>query len=518
MAQLGRYQIERLLAKGGMAEVFLGRAEGPAGFAKNVVIKRIRPQYALEPAFVQMFLDEARLAALLNHPNIAQVFDFGQDQGDYFIAMEYIEGESLRVLHGHFLSEKRLIPQRFVLQILIGACEGLHYAHQLGDAHGASHNIVHRDISPDNILVSLTGTAKIVDFGIAKAASSTQDKTGIGTLKGKRSYVSPEQILGERLDRRIDVYAMGVTLFELLTGRRPFIAEGDGELLQSILKDPTPEAAKLNPEVPEPLSKIVAKAMARNREERYQDARSLQTALEEVQAASGKKMTSAGLTQLVAGVSTSRKARLGSKAVPGSPLPADRGAVVLGRSPALVEQLNPADIPGVAPSRSFAAESVPGGAAGEESSSPMPTDPGPPFFGPTPAPTGLPPDDTTERLTVPAKLEADAEPEKVSPSEEPTLIDAHVPTPPPAPPKAAAPPSEPAPRTVSERHPGREPSTKVPGERAVPAVRRGWRGVAVAFGIGGGLAAAALAIWLVRQRRPATPATPATPTAETKRK
>ena len=127
------------------------------------------------------------------------------------------------------MAEKRLIPQRFVLQILIGACEGLHYAHQLADAHGASYNIVHRDISPDNILVSLTGTAKIVDFGIAKAASSTSQQTGVGVLKGKRSYVSPEQIQGDRLDRRIDVYAMGVTLFELLTGRLPFVGNSDSE-------------------------------------------------------------------------------------------------------------------------------------------------------------------------------------------------------------------------------------------------------------------------------------------------
>jgi serine/threonine-protein kinase len=462
VAQLGRYQIERLLAKGGMAEVFLGRAEGPAGFAKDVVIKRIRPQFSLEPTFVQMFLDEARLAALLNHPNIAQVFDFGQDRGDYFIAMEYIEGESLRTLHKHFMAEKRLIPQRFVLQILIGACEGLHYAHQLADAHGASYNIVHRDISPDNILVSLTGTAKVVDFGIAKAASSTSQQTSAGVLKGKRSYVSPEQIQGDRLDRRIDVYALGVTLFELLTGRRPFVANSDGELLRAIVEAPTPEASKANAEVPEALSKIVAKAMARNREERYQDARSLQVALEEVQAASGKKMTSAGLTQLVAGVSSARK----------RPSRAPKAPLV------------PLSIPGAPPLASFneALDEAPAEPGGHQA-----TDPGPPFFDPTPSPEAPDPlaparEDTTEKISLPLKP-----PAARAFVEEPTII---VAAPPEAPPEAP-------PAAVAERPVAREELTQEVS--ALPwSDQPRWKAVAVAFAIGG-LAAAALAFWLARR-------------------
>jgi serine/threonine-protein kinase len=463
VAQLGRYQIERLLAKGGMAEVFLGRAEGPAGFAKDVVIKRIRPQFSLEPTFVEMFLDEARLAALLNHPNIAQVFDFGQDRGDYFIAMEYIEGESLRTLHRHFMAEKRLIPQRFVLQILIGACEGLHYAHQLADPNGASHNIVHRDISPDNILVSLTGTAKVVDFGIAKAASSTSQQTQAGILKGKRSYVSPEQILGERLDRRIDVYALGVTLFELLTGRRPFVADSDDALLHVILEEPTPEASKVNAEVPEPLSKIVAKAMARNREERYQNARGLQTALEEIQAASGKKMTSAGLTQLVAGVSAARK--------------------------------RPSRAPKALPD----AQQLPIPSAADDVSAPLPTDPGPPFFGPTAPEPPATFEDTTEKLALPLRPDPPnptlEQPQSVA-LDERTIVEQR---------------PEPTGSTVSERQISRGDleQASVPAE---PPTRGPLRAVVLAFVIGGCIAAAALGVWLTRRQPPAT--VPTATTAE----
>jgi serine/threonine protein kinase len=317
--QIGRYRVERLLAKGGMAEVFLGQAEGPGGFSKNVVIKQILPEHAQEPAFVQMFLDEARLAALLNHHNIVQIFDFGQHEGSYFIAMEYIEGESLRTIHRHYMAANRYIPQRFVAQIMIGVCEGLHYAHHLVDANGASYNIVHRDISPDNILVSTTGTAKVVDFGIAKAASLTAHQTDAGKLKGKYAYVAPEQIRGEGADRRSDVYALGVMLFELLTGQRPFTSDNELALLAAVLQARVPQASEVNPKVGSQLSKIVAKAMARNRDERYPDARSLQTDLERLVSAAGKRLSSAELAELVTGVSRARKALLPPDSTPSGP-------------------------------------------------------------------------------------------------------------------------------------------------------------------------------------------------------
>ncbi len=335
LGQIGRYTIERSLARGGMAEVFLARAEGPGGFQKSVVIKRILPDLAEDGRFVEMFLNEARLAALLNHPNIVQVYDFGEEDSAYFIAMEYIQGESVRNALLHFRDAGRPFPVRAAAQIAVGVCEGLHYAHELCDQNGVSYNIIHRDVTPENILISSSGIPKIVDFGIAKASSNT-NRTEAGTMKGKYAYMAPEQIRGHGADRRLDVYAVGVCLYELLAGRKPF----DGEplqLLHAILEGRIPPIAALNPAVPRELSDLVAISMAVDPERRFPDAHRMGDAIEDWLLATGKRVSAVELAHLVAEVAKERKGARridqtsGPKGVPGFP---PEGVLSMGASPA----------------------------------------------------------------------------------------------------------------------------------------------------------------------------------------
>src|SRR5260370_13817250 len=252
-----------------MAEVYLAREAGAAGFEKLVCLKRILPHLARDKQFVDMFLNEARLAAQLDHPNIVSIFDLGEANGNSFIAMEFIDGPSLRAVHKRAAERNELLPIPEIVKIISMAAGGLQYAHDLTDAQGKPLGLVHRDISPDNILVHRNGSAKVVDFGIAKAANSS-GATRTGTLKGKVAYMPPEQLRGEQLDRRTDVFALGVVLYELLAGRRPW--EGDSEVAligQIMTQDPAP-LAELRPEVPEELVGLVNRALAKDRSERFQ--------------------------------------------------------------------------------------------------------------------------------------------------------------------------------------------------------------------------------------------------------
>jgi eukaryotic-like serine/threonine-protein kinase len=271
MEQMGKYQLIRKLASGGMAEVFLARAAGPKGFEKVLVLKRILPHLAEESEFIEMFLTEARLAARLNHANVVQIFDFGEESGTYFIAMEYVEGPNLRALARQAFKAQVPIAPPLIARILAQACEGLAFAHEQG--------LIHRDISSDNILVSRSGGVKVVDFGIAKAADASH-RTRSGVLKGKVSYMSPEHLLGKPLDARADIYALGVVLYELLAGRKPFEAESEGQLVRAILHESPVGVRALRKDVPAELSRILDKALARDREARYRSCRELQADLE----------------------------------------------------------------------------------------------------------------------------------------------------------------------------------------------------------------------------------------------
>jgi serine/threonine protein kinase len=296
--RVGRYTIDRHLARGGMAEVFLGRAEGPGGFSKKVVIKRILPEFSHSVSFTQMFLDEARLAALLTHPNLVQVFDFGEDAGHYYLAMEYVEGATLWQVCEHFASKQLPVPLREVVQIVIGVCEGLQYAHGACGEDGVCYNIIHRDVSPDNIIISSTGVPKLLDFGIAKA-EVLSSKTQAGEVKGKVSYLTPEQIRGEVATPQVDVYMLGATLFTALSGRRAYLSETDYGLYEAILNAPVPQLQDFRPEVGQELSKVVATAMAKNKEARYPDAATFQAALENWLVTTGPRVPQSAVAQMV---------------------------------------------------------------------------------------------------------------------------------------------------------------------------------------------------------------------------
>ncbi|KFE68565.1 serine/threonine-protein kinase [Hyalangium minutum] len=305
MQQLGKYQLIRKLATGGMAEVFLAKAAGPMGFEKTLVVKRILPHLAEDPAFVEMFLSEAKLAAQLNHPHIVQIFDFGEADGEYFLAMEYIDGPNLRVLLKRAQTAGLELPPAVCARLIASACEGLAFAHDFADPEtGEPIGLIHRDISPDNILVSRQGAVKVVDFGIAKSASQGH-KTQSGVIKGKLAYMPPEQIRAKALDRRVDVYALGVVLYELVTGCKPFESETDASTMQAILFEPMVPAAQHRPDLSEPLLRILDRALAKDREQRYPDCLALAADLEEFILSVGKPVTTQHIVQLIAQVSPS---------------------------------------------------------------------------------------------------------------------------------------------------------------------------------------------------------------------
>jgi len=261
---------------GGMAQIYLAREEGDP---QLLVIKRILPHLAENEEFVQMFLDEARIAARLDHPNIVQIFDLGSQDDSFFIAMEYIHGEDLRRIWKAAERGGQLIPVPLVCRILSEACAGLDHAHKQLDASGKPLNIVHRDISPQNILLTFEGRAKVVDFGIAKAADQATE-TRSGVLKGKYSYMSPEQAAGQRVDRRSDIFALGVVLYELLTGVRLFKRANDIITLQAVAECDITPPSQLNARVPKDLDPVVMKALARDPAHRYSEALHFQRALE----------------------------------------------------------------------------------------------------------------------------------------------------------------------------------------------------------------------------------------------
>lgn len=273
---LGRYELVSLIARGGMAEVWLARAGGARGFRKKVVIKTILPHLAQDPEFIEMFRNEALLAAGLDHPHLVQIFDFGAKDSTYYIAMEYVDGQSLRQVSRLLRKEKKEAPPPWLaLHVLAAACDGLQYAHGLRDEDGKLLGLVHRDVSPENIMISYEGTVKLLDFGVAKATKEAS-LTEAGTLKGKYSYMAPEQILGRPVDRRIDVYAAGVVLYEVLTGMRPFRGRTQWDLLQQITAGDVVPPTEYAPWIPKSLEELILKAIERDPDERFPSARHLQ--------------------------------------------------------------------------------------------------------------------------------------------------------------------------------------------------------------------------------------------------
>ncbi|PTL78172.1 serine/threonine-protein kinase [Vitiosangium sp. GDMCC 1.1324] len=275
-APIGKYVVKRKLAEGGMAEIYLATAMGPEGFEKEVVIKRVRSFLSDDEGFVQMFIAEARLASRLNHANVVQIFDFAKHEDSYYLAMEYVRGCSLWDLRKRCREKGIGMPPLLVAHIGAQVAAGLHYAHRAKSPDGEPLGLVHRDVTPHNVLLSFDGAVKLTDFGIAKAGNKL---TQPGVLKGKFAYMSPEQSRGEAVDSRTDVFALGVVLWEMLTGGRLF--DGDSELavLRAVQESVIAPPARLNPDVPEDLDEVVSIALDRDPEARYQSAGELERAL-----------------------------------------------------------------------------------------------------------------------------------------------------------------------------------------------------------------------------------------------
>jgi serine/threonine-protein kinase len=271
---IGKYVVKRKLAEGGMAEIYLATAMGPEGFEKEVVIKRVRTFLADDEGFVQMFIAEARLASRLNHANVVQIFDFDKHDDSYYLAMEYVRGCSLWDLRKRCREKGVAVPPVLVAHIGAQVAAGLHYAHRLKSPDGGLMGLVHRDVTPHNVLLSLDGAVKLTDFGIAKAGA-----TQSGMLKGKFAYMSPEQARGEEVDARTDVFALGIVLWEMLTGGRLFDGDSDIAVLRSVRESVIASPARLNPEVPEDLDAVLVTALQREPEARFQSAGELERAL-----------------------------------------------------------------------------------------------------------------------------------------------------------------------------------------------------------------------------------------------
>jgi phosphate/phosphite/phosphonate ABC transporter binding protein len=278
VTRLGKFDLLARIAKGGMAEIFLARQHGVIGFSRLVVVKRILAHLAEEAHFVQMFLEEARLAALISHPNVVQIHDVGQHDGSYYIAMEFVSGVSVSAMSRMARERKIPLPYYVAAEIIAQACEGLHAAHELRGEDGRLLGVVHRDISPHNLMVSEGGVVKLLDFGIAKA-QDTSIKTRTGTIKGKYPYMSPEQCRGEPLDRRTDLFSLGVSFHELVMARRLFQRSTDLMTLKAITEEPIPIPSEVRSDVPSPMSEVILRSLARSVDERYQTAREMGAAI-----------------------------------------------------------------------------------------------------------------------------------------------------------------------------------------------------------------------------------------------
>jgi eukaryotic-like serine/threonine-protein kinase len=289
--RIGQYAVHMAIASGGMASVHFGRFTGAAGFARTVAIKRMHPHLCNDPEFVAMFVDEARLAARIRHPNVVPTLDVLATAGELLIVMDYVHGEPLVQLARCVHDRKERIGPAIASAVLVDLLAGLHAAHEATDERGESLGIIHRDVSPENILVGLDGSARVLDFGVAKAIGRLQ-VTREGQLKGKIAYMAPEQVRGGAIDRRTDVYAASVVLWQLLTGRRLFEGSRDGELVEKILYGTIDAPSTVAPHVPEALNGIVLRGLARDPAERFPTARDMARALREaVRPASASELT-----------------------------------------------------------------------------------------------------------------------------------------------------------------------------------------------------------------------------------
>lgn len=382
---IGRFQLLLEMNRGGMAKLFLGRLSGPGQFQKLFVIKQIHDHLAQDRQFVEMLMDEARIAALIHHPNVGTVFELGEDSGVPFIVMEYIHGHNLAEV---MVAAKKLLgvmDWRHAARIASDTASGLHAAHELKTTDSRCMNVVHRDVSPQNILVDYDGHVKIVDFGIAFAVGKLV-KTAIGTRKGKIAYMSPEQAKGEPLDCRSDLFSLGIVLWECLTLTRLFKGKDDSETIRRLLVEAITPPVQKRPDVPMELSDIAMRALARDREERFTSCRAFQSALEGVLERSSSAVGTLQLGKLMARLFSSQKQQKDEQVQKALALPAGRDPL-LGRG--MITEISIDDHADAAVDREELIETRVGqGAPSPPSPSGAPSTPPPPsFLSPAPQPT-----------------------------------------------------------------------------------------------------------------------------------
>jgi serine/threonine-protein kinase len=294
----GRFELLMEMSQGGMATLYLARISGPEGFEKLLAIKKIHDHLSRKKEFVKMFLDEARIAARIEHPNVAAIYDMGAIEDTYFIAMEYVHGQNLTELLRALIRQKRKLPWPYAARIVIDAAFGLHAAHELKSPTGNPLNVVHRDVSPQNLLISYEGHVKVVDFGIAYAAERLGE-TKTGTLKGKAAYMSPEQANAQRLDRRSDIFSLGIVLYEAVCLRRLFREENEAATLLKVRDAQVPPPTTVRSDIPAGLEQIIMKCLAKNPDERYATAGELAEALEELMVTESQAVNPNRLSKLV---------------------------------------------------------------------------------------------------------------------------------------------------------------------------------------------------------------------------
>jgi serine/threonine-protein kinase len=296
--KLDRYELLCPIAQGGMAEVWMARQTGKHGFEKMVAVKTILPKFADDDGFQRMFLDEANVSSRIAHPNVAQILDVGEHDDVTYLVMEYVDGDALSTLNREARNRGVSIPQGVVLRLMAEVCGGLHAAHELRMADGQSAGVVHRDVSPHNVMVTTKGAAKLIDFGLAKARDRISDETSVGVVKGKLRYMAPEQVLGPAIDRRVDVWAVGATLYHLLSGAPPYEAETDADVVRALMSGRPPR--RLGHAVHPSVEAVVLRALAWQADQRFATALDLQRALEQATAHAGLQTSAADVSDFLA--------------------------------------------------------------------------------------------------------------------------------------------------------------------------------------------------------------------------
>ncbi len=307
---IGRYVLFDQIASGGMASVHLGRLVGPVGFARTVAIKRLHAQFAGDADFVRMFLDEARLAARIHHPNVVLTLDVVALEGEVFLVMEHVQGQSLSKLISASVAQKSRVPTPIALTVLSGLLNGLHAAHEAKGEDGEPLLIVHRDISPQNVLVGSDGVARVLDFGVAKAANRINDSTGEGSIKGKLAYMAPEQVAGGSVDRRTDIFAASVVAWEMLCGKRLFASDQPGNTIKNVLEKPIPRPSSVLPTLSRALDAIVLQGLERDPDKRFQSAEEMSVAIEKASKHASTREVGAWVREIAKAALDERSAKL----------------------------------------------------------------------------------------------------------------------------------------------------------------------------------------------------------------